>query len=61
MHFPRAAKVVLVCDNLNTHHPSVLYEAFPPAEARRLAGEAELRAEIEAWVRARNALGRPVH
>ena len=26
--------MVLVCDNLNTHHPSVLYEAFPPAEAR---------------------------
>ena len=34
VHFPRAETVVLVCDNLNTHHPSVLYEAFPPAEAR---------------------------
>ena len=24
VHFPEAEKVVLVCDNLNTHHPSVL-------------------------------------
>ena len=60
VHFPQAETVVLVCDNLNTHHPSVLYEAFPPAEARRIASEAELRAEIEAWVRDRNALGTPV-
>ena len=95
VHFPQAEKVILVCDNLNTHHPSVLYEAFPPTEARRIAArlewhytpkhgswlniaelefaalaaqclarriasEAELRAEIEAWVRDRNALGRPV-
>ena len=60
VHFPQAEKVVLVCDNLNTHHPSVLYEAFPPAEARRIASEAELRAEIEA-MRDRNAPGRPVH
>jgi hypothetical protein len=28
---------VLVCDNLNTHTPAALYEAFEPAEARRLA------------------------
>jgi hypothetical protein len=34
---PDARKVVLVTDNLNTHHPGCLYEAFPPAEARRLA------------------------
>jgi len=27
---------VLVQDNLNTHKPASLYEAFPPAEARRL-------------------------
>ena len=33
VHFPQAEKVVLVCDNLNTHHSSVLYEAFAPAEA----------------------------
>ena len=35
-HFPGAEKIVLVQDNLNTHKPASLYEAFPPAEARRL-------------------------
>jgi DDE superfamily endonuclease len=35
-HFPEARKIVLVQDNLNTHKPASLYEAFPPAEARRL-------------------------
>ena len=35
-HFPGAAKIVLVQDNLNTHKPASLYEAFSPAEARRL-------------------------
>jgi uncharacterized small protein (DUF1192 family) len=35
-HFPGSAKIVLVQDNLNTHKPASLYEAFPPAEARRL-------------------------
>jgi hypothetical protein len=34
--FPNAEKIVLVQDNLNTHSPASLYEAFPPAEARRL-------------------------
>ena len=34
--FPGASKIVLVQDNLNTHKPASLYEAFPPAEARRL-------------------------
>jgi hypothetical protein len=36
LHFAKASKIVLVQDNLNTHAPSSLYEAFPPAEARRL-------------------------
>lgn len=35
-HFPGSAKIVLVQDNLNTHKPASLYEAFPPVEARRL-------------------------
>jgi hypothetical protein len=35
-HFPHAAKIVLVQDNLSTHKPASLYEAFPAAEARRL-------------------------
>ena len=41
VHFSLAEKVVLVCDNLNTHHPSVLYKAFAPAEARRIATRLE--------------------
>jgi len=36
-HFPGAAKIVLVQDNLNTHRPASLYEAFPAEAARRLA------------------------
>jgi len=37
IHFPGTKKIVLVQDNLNTHRPASLYEAFPAAEARRLA------------------------
>jgi len=36
IHFPNAEKIVLTQDNLNTHVPASLYEAFAPAEARRL-------------------------
>jgi DDE superfamily endonuclease len=35
-HFPKAEKIVLVQDNLSTHKPASLYEAFPAPEARRL-------------------------
>jgi len=35
-HFPDAAKIVLVQDNLSTHTPASLYAAFPAPEARRL-------------------------
>jgi hypothetical protein len=35
-HFPKATKIVLVQDNLNTHKPASLYEAFPAPQARRL-------------------------
>jgi hypothetical protein len=34
--FPQAWKIVLVQDNLNTHKPASLHEAFPAAAARRL-------------------------
>ena len=34
--FPAAKKIVLVQDNLNTHKPASLYQAFPAPEARRL-------------------------
>ena len=33
---------MLVMDNLNTHHPASLYEAFEPAEARRIAERLEV-------------------
>jgi error-prone DNA polymerase len=36
-HFPHAEKIILVQDNLNTHKAASLYQAFPAAEARRLA------------------------
>jgi hypothetical protein len=36
LNFPKAKKITLVQDNLNTHKPASLYEAFPAAEARRL-------------------------
>jgi len=35
-HFPDSKKIVLIQDNLNTHKPASLYEAFPAPEARRL-------------------------
>jgi hypothetical protein len=35
-HFPNAAKIVLVQDNLSTHATASLYAAFPASEARRL-------------------------
>ena len=40
--YAAAARVVLVLDNLNTHTLGALYEAFPPADARRLAERLEL-------------------
>lgn len=35
-HFRDSKKIVLMQDNLNTHKPASLYEAFPAPEARRL-------------------------
>lgn len=40
--YPQAEKVVLVLDNLNTHKLGSLYEAFAPAEARRLVERLEV-------------------
>ena len=37
----QARKLVLVTDNLNTHGPGCLYEAFEPAQARRIAERLE--------------------
>ena len=41
VHFPHAEKIRVVLDNLNTHSPASLYEAFPPEEARRLVRKLE--------------------
>ena len=69
--YPDAQKIVLVMDNLNTHTPASLYEAFVPAEARRLADKLEIHytpknaswlnvAEIEISVLARQCLNRRI-
>jgi hypothetical protein len=63
-----AERVVLVVDNLNTHKPASLYEAFPPAQARRILEGVEWHytpkhgswlnmGEIELSVLQRQALG----
>jgi DDE superfamily endonuclease len=41
-HFPDATTIRVVLDNLNTHTPAALYEAFPPDEARRVLRKLEL-------------------
>ena len=40
--YPDAEKVILVCDNLNTHVPGALYETFPPEQARNLLSRLEI-------------------
>jgi hypothetical protein len=69
--YPDAARIVLVLDNLNTHTPAALYEAFAPAEAKRLVDRLEIHrtpkhgswlniAEIELSVLGRQCLHRRV-
>lgn len=36
VHFPEADRIRVVLDNLSTHSPGALYQAFPPCEARRV-------------------------
>ena len=71
VHFPRAETIVVVQDNLNTHAPSSLYEAFPPDEARRIAERFEWHytpkhgswlnmAEAELSILARQCLARRI-
>lgn len=66
-----ARKVVLVTDNLNTHGPGCLYEAFEPARARRIAEKLEWpytpghgswlkMAEIELAALSKQCLGRRI-
>ena len=42
VHYPEAAVVRVVLDNLSTHAPGALYEAFEPEEARRILRRIEL-------------------
>lgn len=69
--YPKAKKVILVCDNLNTHKAASLYEAFKPQEARRLLERLEIHytpkhgswlniAEIELNVFTRQCLDRRI-
>jgi hypothetical protein len=43
VHFPDAILISVVEDNLNTHTPAALYEAFAPAEARRIISKLDFR------------------
>jgi transposase len=36
VHFPEAARIRIVLDNLSTHSAGALYQAFPACEARRV-------------------------
>jgi hypothetical protein len=69
--YPDAARVVLVMDNLNTHTPGSLYEAFAPTKARTLAQRLEIHhtprhgswlniAEIELSALTRQCLNRRI-
>ena len=71
VRYPDAERIVLVLDNLNTHSPASLYDAFPPEEAKRLADKLEIHytpkhgswlnmAEIELSVLSRQCLDRRV-
>lgn len=42
LRYPKAEKVVLVMDNLNTHGVASLYAAFPPDEALKMARRLEI-------------------
>ena len=69
--YPQAEYIRIVQDNLNTHTPAALYEAFEPAEARRILQRVEFHytpkhgswlnmAEIEISIFARGCLSRRV-
>ena len=71
VHFPKAIKVRLASDNLNTHVPASLYKAFPAKEARELLRRLEFHytpkhgswlnmAEISISLLARNCINRRI-
>ena len=70
VRYPEAEVIRVVLDNLNTHKPASLYEAFAPAEARRILKKLEFHytpkhgswlnmAEIELSILQRQCLGSP--
>jgi hypothetical protein len=71
VHFPRAEVIRIVLDNLNTHTPGAVYEAFEPQEARRILRRLEFHytpkhgswlniAEIEIAILSRQCLKRRI-
>jgi hypothetical protein len=71
VYYPQAELITLVMDNLNTHSLGSLYEAFEPAEAKRIADRLDVHhtpkhgswlnmAEIELGVLARQCLDRRI-
>jgi hypothetical protein len=69
--FPNAQTIVLVLDNLNTHHPGALYERYSPEEAHRINSKIEWHhtpehaswlnmAEIQLSVLARQCLSQQI-
>jgi hypothetical protein len=40
--YPESRKIILVCDNLNTHTIGAFYAAFPPSEASMLVKRLEI-------------------
>jgi hypothetical protein len=69
--YAEAERVILVCDNLNTHTIGAFYEAFDPAEARALVRRLEFRhtpkhgswlniAEVELSILTRECLRRRI-
>lgn len=70
-YYPHVETIRLVMDNLNTHKPASLYEAFPPHEAKRIWDRFEFiytpkhgswlnMAEIELHVLNRQCLNRRI-
>lgn len=69
--YPEAEVIRVILDNLNTHGPGSLYEAFEPSEARRLVEKLEFHytpkhgswlnmAEIELSILQRQCLSRRI-
>lgn len=71
VHYPAAELIAVVLDNLSTHSPAALYQAFPPEEARRILRRLEFHytpkhgswlnmAELEFSVLGRQCLDRRI-